>query len=74
MIRADSGRWRFNTPEWLGNGVGVGISNLYYTDSRTLGDNLQRLSMQIGTDAFSNVLKEFWPDIKQRFFQKKSSI
>jgi hypothetical protein len=70
MTRTDSGAWRFNTSEWLGNGVSVGISNLYYTDSRNLGDNLQRFGMQLGTDAFSNVLKEFWPDIKQHFFQK----
>ena len=72
MIRTDSGSWRFNAPEWFGNGIGVGISNVYYTNSRTLGDNLQRYGMQIGTDALSNVLKEFWPDIKQRFFQKKA--
>jgi hypothetical protein len=72
ITRADSGSWRFNAPEWLGNGVGVGISNLYYTNSRTIGSNMQRFGIQIGTDALSNVLKEFWPDIKQRFFQKKT--
>jgi hypothetical protein len=71
MTRADSGGWRFNAPEWVGNGVGVGISNLYYTSSRNLSSDMERFGMQIGTDAFSNVLKEFWPDIKQRFFQKQ---
>jgi hypothetical protein len=72
MIRADSGRWRFNAPEWVGNGLGVGISNLYYTSSRNVSSDMERLSMQIGTDALSNVLKEFWPDIKRHFFQKSS--
>jgi hypothetical protein len=72
MTRADSGSWRFNAPEWLGNGVTVGISNLYYTSSRGISSDMQRFGMQVGTDALSNVLKEFWPDIKQRFFQKKA--
>jgi hypothetical protein len=68
MIRGDSGNWRFNAPEWLGNAAGVGISNFYYPDSRTFSSNMQRLTMQVGTDALSNVLKEFWPDIKQKLF------
>jgi hypothetical protein len=72
ITRADSGRWRFNAPEWLGNGASVGISNLYYTSSRNFSSEVGRFGMQIGTDALSNVLKEFWPDIKQRFFQKKT--
>jgi hypothetical protein len=25
----------------------------------------------IATDAVSNVLKEFWPDIKRRYFKKR---
>jgi hypothetical protein len=69
MARTDSGAWRFNTAEWLGNGIAVGISNTYYKDARTLPDNMQRFSMQIGNDALSDVLKEFWPDIKHRFFE-----
>ena len=28
--------------------------------------------MQVGTDAVSQVLKEFWPDIKRRWFHKGS--
>jgi len=70
MARTDSGTWRFNGPEWLGNGIAVGISNSYYSDSRKLSDNLQRFSMQVGNDALSDVLKEFWPDIKHRFFDR----
>ena len=72
MTRADSGGWRFNAPEWLGNGATVGISSLYYTSSRGFSSDMERFGMQIGTDALSNVLKEFWPDIKQRYFQKKA--
>jgi hypothetical protein len=71
MIRSDSGSWRFNAPEFVGNGIGVGISNLYYSDSG-FGSDMQRMAMQVGTDALSNVLKEFWPDIKHRVFERKS--
>jgi hypothetical protein len=50
----------------------VGIANAYYTnDARTVGSNMQRLGMQIGMDALSNVMKEFWPDIKQRFLSRR---
>jgi hypothetical protein len=70
VTRTDSGANRFNFSEVLGNSIAVGVSNAYYPDSRDAGDNLQKLGIQLGTDAFSNVLKEFWPDIKHRYFEK----
>jgi len=73
VTRTDAGTRRFNTSEWLGNGVGVGISNLYYSDSRTFSSNVQRLGLQIGNDALSDLLKEFWPDFKHKFFDRHSS-
>ena len=72
VTKADSGRARFNFSEFLGNAGVVAISNLYYPESRTAASNLQKLSIQIGTDALSNVLKEVWPDLKQRLFRKKT--
>jgi hypothetical protein len=63
----DSGKKRFNYSEWLGNASAVAISNTYYPDSRTFHDNATKLLTQVGTDAFSQVLKEFWPDIKKKF-------
>jgi hypothetical protein len=48
----------------------VAISNAYYPDSRTVLDNGTKLLMQVGTDAVSQVLKEFWPDIKHKLFHK----
>jgi hypothetical protein len=33
---------------------------------------VQKLGIQIGTDAFSQVMKEFWPDIKRKLTKKKS--
>jgi hypothetical protein len=72
IAKNDSGKWTFNAAEWFGNSVAVGVSNLYYPeDTRNALDNAQKLLVQVATDAFSNVLKEFWPDIKQRLFKKK---
>ena len=73
VVRTDKGKWDFNYSEWLGNGAAVAVSNLYYPgDTRNVSDNLQKLGMQVGTDAISQVLKEFWPDWKRHLFKKKS--
>jgi hypothetical protein len=73
VAKTDSGRNTFNAPEWLGNSVAVAISNAYYPDTRTASDNVQKLMIACGTDAFSNVLKEFWPDVKRHFQKKKTT-
>jgi hypothetical protein len=73
VVRTDKGGSTFNFSEWLGNGSAVALSNLYYPgDTRNVSDNVQKLGIAVGTDAFSQVLKEFWPDIKNKFFKKKS--
>jgi hypothetical protein len=60
---------QFNFSEIAGNGVAAGISNFYYpADQRTIGNTAQKWGEQIGLDAFFNVLKEFWPDVRQRMF------
>lgn len=71
--RTDKGNWSFNASEWFGNGTAVAISNLYYpANTRNVSDNVERLGVQVGTDAFSNILKEFWPDWKRKLSKKKS--
>jgi hypothetical protein len=73
VVRTDKGKWDFNYSEWLGNGTAVAISNLYYPgDTRNAVDNAQKLGVAVATDAFSQVLKEFWPDIKRKLTKKKS--
>ena len=64
VARMDSGRRAFNFSEWGGNAIATAASNLYYPDTRDVRDNVEKLVIQCGTDAFSNVLKEFWPDVK----------
>ncbi len=73
VTETDSGHKRFNYSEWVGNASAVAISNLYYPDNRNATDNVLKLLEQVGTDAASQVLKEFWPDIKQKFFHKGSN-
>jgi hypothetical protein len=67
VTKMDSGHRTFNFEEWGGNAAAAAISNAYYPDTRNAPDNLERLLVQCATDAFSNVLKEFWPDVKRKF-------
>jgi len=68
VTRTDAGGQRFNYSEILGNGITAAIGNAYYPDDRGAADTFERLYTQVATDAFSNELKEFWPDIKRRWF------
>lgn len=68
--RRDSGRATFNVSEWGGNALSAAISNAYYPDTRDAKDNLEKLLIACATDAFSNVLKEFWPDVKKKLHRK----
>lgn len=71
ITRGDDGKNHFNTSELAGNGVAAGISNLYYPDAdRSLGNTGYKWGEQVGLDAFFNVLKEFWPDVRGRLFSQ----
>ncbi|HTB11964.1 MAG TPA: hypothetical protein VK752_10345 [Bryobacteraceae bacterium] len=72
VTRTDSGGTRFNYSEWLGNATGVAISNAYHPDERDALDNVEKLLEQVATDGISQILKEFWPDIKHKFFHKNT--
>jgi hypothetical protein len=71
VARMDSGRRTFNFSEWGGAAAAAAISNAYYPDTRDFDDNLQKLLIAVATDAFSNVGKEFWPDIKHYFQHRR---
>jgi len=68
VTHTDSGGTRFNFSEVAGNAAGTAISNLYYPDEHNIADNVAKTGEQIGIDAVSQVLKEFWPDIKHKLF------
>jgi len=64
VTKTDSGGSSFNFAEVVGNGIAAGVGNAYYPGETHLSDNLSRLGQDLATDAISQVLKEFWPDIK----------
>lgn len=68
VTHTDSGRQIFNFAEVGGNAIAAGVGLAYYSDDRDVPDFLQNWGTQLATDAFSQVLKEFWPDIKHRYF------
>lgn len=70
VTKTDTGARSFNYAEVVGNGMASAIGLSYYSDNRDLPDYLQNWATQLATDATSQVLKEFWPDIKRRYFKK----
>jgi hypothetical protein len=78
VCKNDQGKRVFNLSEWGGNAMSTAISNAYYPDTRDWNDNLQKWLIAVATDTFSNVLKEFWPDVKHywkhRHGQKEAAL
>jgi hypothetical protein len=64
---SDIGVTQFNYSEIIGNSTAVAISNAYYRDNRDVSDASSKLGIQLGVDMASNVLKEFWPDLRRKF-------
>lgn len=74
ITKTNSGRTTFNFAEWVGNGTVAAIGNTYYRDERGLGNTMQRLISQVETDTISQILKEFWPDLKRHFSKRKDAL
>lgn len=72
ITRTDRNNRTFNFAEFLGNGVTAAAGNAYYVDDRGFNPTMQRTLTQIGNDSIANLLREFWPDVKQRFSRRKS--
>jgi hypothetical protein len=72
ITRTDSGGASPNFSEIVGNGAAAGISGLYYPSrERTWTKTGQRWAAQVGLDGFSDLVKEFWPDVNARLFHNK---
>ena len=75
ITRNDAGNETFNTSEVVGAGASAGLSTLYYPSSqRTFGNVGSEWAVDIGIDAGSFVVKEFWPDINRKLFHQKDPI
>lgn len=68
VTKTDAGGTRFNFSEISGNAIATAISNAYTPDQRNVLDNVGTWWEQIGIDSVSQVLKEFWPDVKHKLF------
>ena len=75
ITRADSGRDTFNISEVVGAGASAGLSSLYYpTRERSFGNTASEWGVDVGIDAASFMVKEFWPDINRRIFHRSDPI
>jgi len=73
VTRNDSGSHGFNYSEIFGNAVAAGISDAYHPhDERTVSNTLSVWGTDVMWDATSNVLKEFWPDIRRKLRHEKN--
>jgi hypothetical protein len=68
----DSGGHMFNFSEIGGNSAAVAISQAYYPENRRASDAVSKLAVQVGVDMASNVMKEFYPEVR-RLLHKKSA-
>jgi hypothetical protein len=73
LTHTDSGGHTFNFSEIGGNAAAVAISQAYYPDTRTARDAAATLGMQVGVDMASNVLKEFYPDLRRALRKHKGA-
>ncbi len=68
ITRKDDGSNTFNTSEVLGTLFVKSLSNAYYPRrDRGFGDTMSRTASALLSDAGSNMLREFWPDIRRVF-------
>ena len=69
VTRTDAGKPTFNAGEVLGAGIASGLSNLYYPKAtRTVSNTMGNWGLNVGIDAFTFEVKEFWPDINHFLF------
>jgi hypothetical protein len=72
ITRKDNGGETFNASEIVGAGAAAGISNLYYpSPERTWTKTGQRWALNVGLDAGTFLIREFWPDINAKVFHLK---
>jgi len=72
ITRTDAGKPTFNYAGVFGMAMGIALSNAYYPARSANGSvDVTRLGTSLVSAALSNILPEFWPDIRQKFFGRK---
>jgi hypothetical protein len=68
VTRSDDGGTTFNSSEFLGALFTSSLQNAYYPErDRGFANTMDRFSGALSSDASSNLLREFWPDIRKIF-------
>lgn len=70
ITKTDAGHASFNFAEVVGNSAASAVGLTYYSDDRSFGSYSENVGIQLMTDGISQVLKEFWPDIKRHYTSK----
>jgi hypothetical protein len=72
VTRTDAGQASFNYSGIGGMALGIGLSNAYYPNRSVNGEEVAtRFGTSLVAAALGNILPEFWPDIRQKFFHHK---
>lgn len=72
VTRTDAGTATFNYAGILGMSMGIALSNAYYPPSSVNGTEVaSRFATSMVASALTNLLPEFWPDIRQKFFRHR---
>jgi hypothetical protein len=72
VTRADSGKTEFNYSEVFGAGIAATISTYSYhpNNERDFSNVISTWATQMGYDAATYMIKEFWPDLRKHHRQK----
>jgi hypothetical protein len=69
VTRSDAGNEVFNASEVVGAGASAGLSSVYYpVRERSFSNTADQWGLNVGIDALSFVVKEFWPDVNHALF------
>jgi hypothetical protein len=72
ITQTDTRKPIFNYANIGGIALGIGLSNSYYPNRSVNGTEVAaRFGTSLVASALSNILPEFWPDIRQKFFHHK---
>jgi hypothetical protein len=72
LTRSDSGHTTINLSEFAGAGTAAGLSNLYHPEGdRGVSNTMSTWATQMGWDVVSDMVKEFWPDIRRKVHRDK---
>jgi hypothetical protein len=75
VTRTDSGHEQCNFSEIVGSAMSAGISTYSYHphEDRTLRNTASVWGAELGSDAITVLLREFWPDIRRKLSKNKQA-